>query len=126
MWDVDGKTPAHLTNYDPFVRSLADHTAAFGRPVLLFNGDSHTFRSDNPLSASAACTTEDASAATCSEWANHAAADGSGFDVANFHRITVHGSTFPLEWLKLTIADNGHLPAGPDSFGPFAWQRMPQ
>jgi len=23
--------------------------------------------------------------------------------VPNFHRIVVHGSTFPLEWLKLTI-----------------------
>ena len=25
------------------------------------------------------------------------------YDVPNFHRIVVHGSTFPLEWLKLTV-----------------------
>ena len=49
MWDLDGKTPAHLTNYEPIVSSLASHTTAFGKPVLLFNGDSHTYRSDNPL-----------------------------------------------------------------------------
>ena len=48
-WDLDGKTPAHLTNYEPIVSSLAGHTGAFGKPVLLFTGDSHTYRSDNPL-----------------------------------------------------------------------------
>ena len=126
MWDLDGKAPAHLSNYDPFVRSLADHTSAFGRPVLLLNGDSHSFRSDNPLSATAPCFTEDTTVTTCSEWSNHKQSDGSGFNVANFHRITVHGSTFPLEWLKLSVSDNGHLPAGASSFGPFSWQRMPQ
>ena len=26
-----------------------------------------------------------------------------GYDVPNFHRIVVHGSTFPLEWLRLTM-----------------------
>ena len=62
-------------------------------------------------------------AASCGNdaWAVHPS-----YDVPNFHRITVHGSTFPLEWLKLTISSNGHLPSGPDSFGPFSWQRMPQ
>ena len=49
MWDRDGKAPAHLTNYEPIVSSLAGHTGAFGKPVLLFTGDSHTYRSDNPL-----------------------------------------------------------------------------
>jgi hypothetical protein len=58
MWDLDGKTPAHLTGYEPFVASIAAHTTDFGQPVLLINGDSHVYRSDNPLSPTAGCTTE--------------------------------------------------------------------
>jgi hypothetical protein len=58
MWDLDGKSPAHLTGYEPFVASIAAHTTDFGQPVLLINGDSHVYRSDNPLSPTAGCTTE--------------------------------------------------------------------
>jgi hypothetical protein len=46
--------------------------------------------------------------------------------VANFHRVVVHGSTFPMEWLKLAIDDDAHNPAGANTFGPFSWQRMIQ
>jgi hypothetical protein len=46
--------------------------------------------------------------------------------VANFHRIVVHGSTFPLEWLRLTIDPERDNTPGPTSFGPFTWQRMTQ
>ena len=45
-----------------------------------------------------------------------------GFDVPNFHRLVVHGSTGPLEWLRLTITP-GTYATGAASFGPFAWQR---
>lgn len=48
------------------------------------------------------------------------------YDVTNFHRIVVHGSTFPLEWLKLTAAPGAHNPTTATSFGPFSWTRMPQ
>ena len=48
------------------------------------------------------------------------------YDVTNFHRIVVHGSTFPLEWLKLTAAPGAHNPTTATSFGPFTWTRMPQ
>jgi hypothetical protein len=123
MWDVDGNTAAHLTNYEPIVKSLADHTNALGRPVLLFNGDSHVYRSDNPFSATAPCETEGATAGSTvacdpTQQANEAATHP-GYTVPNFHRITVHGSTFPLEWLKLTIS-----PRQDGTFGPFSWQRM--
>jgi hypothetical protein len=40
--------------------------------------------------------------------------------------IVVHGSTFPLEWLKLTVNPSVSYPSGANAFGPFAWQRMPQ
>ncbi|KJE22345.1 hypothetical protein FF36_03414 [Frankia torreyi] len=123
MWDLDGKTAAHLTNYEPLVSSIASHTTAFGKPVLLINGDSHVYRSDNPLSPTAPCVTD--SAAGEVSCANESAAHP-GYDVENFHRIVVHGSTFPLEWLKLTVKPSANYPAGANAFGPFAWQRQPQ
>jgi hypothetical protein len=46
--------------------------------------------------------------------------------VSNFHRIVVHGSTTPLEWLKLTIDIKSAAANGPAAFGPFAWQRQSQ
>jgi hypothetical protein len=58
MWDLDGKTPAHPTGYDPFMSSIASHTTDLGKPVLLINGDSHIYRSDNPLSPTATFTIE--------------------------------------------------------------------
>jgi hypothetical protein len=120
MWDLDGKTPAHLTNYEPIVSSLASQTLSLGKPVLLFTGDSHTYRSDNPLQQGAPCV-GDSDVCAYDSWSSHPF-----YSVPNFHRIVVHGSTFPLEWLKLTITPGGHLPSTATSFGPFSWQRMPQ
>ena len=120
MWDLDGKTAAHLTKFEPIVSSLASHTTSFDRPVLLFTGDSHTYRSDNPLQQGAPCV-GDASVCAYDSWSSHPS-----YSVSNFHRIVVHGSTLPLEWLKLTITPCGHLPTTPTSFGPFSWRRMPQ
>src|SRR5262249_53138950 len=98
------------------------HTTDFGKPVLLLNGDSHVYRSDNPLSPTAPCSIEapgGTETACTNESANHP-----GYNVPNFHRITVHGSTFPLEWLKLTVHSEDGTPTGPNTFGPFPWQRM--
>jgi hypothetical protein len=120
MWDLDGNTAAHLTNYEPIVSSLASHTLSFGKPVLLFTGDSHTYRSDNPLVQGAPCV-GDSDVCLHDSWSSHPY-----YSVPNFHRIVVHGSTFPLEWLKLTITPGGRLPITPTSFGPYSWQRMPQ
>jgi hypothetical protein len=122
MWDLDGKTPAHLTGYEPFVASIVGHSTRFGKPVLLINGDSHVYRSDNPLSATAPCTAEVAGGGEgpCeSEAYVHP-----GYDVPNFHRIVVHGSTIPLEWLKLAVDPEADNPAGPNAFGPFSWRRI--
>jgi hypothetical protein len=118
MWDLDGKTPAHLAQYEPLVRSLADHTSAYGGPVLLLNGDSHTYRSDDPLEQGAPCT-GDAEVCGYDDWFSHPS-----YGVANFHRVTVHGSTVPLEYLRLTMTPGGHAPATATSFGPFTWTRQ--
>ena len=120
MWDLDGKTSAHLTNYEPIVSSLASHTTAFGKPVLLFTGDSHTYRVDNPLQQGAPCT-GDNNVCSYDAWNSHPS-----YDVPNFRRIVVHGSTFPLEWLKLSVTPGASHPSTDTSFGPFSWTRMPQ
>ena len=138
MWDLDGKSPSanHLSNYEQFIASIASHTLAFGKPVLLFEGDSHHYRSDNPLKSGQACVSEVAPGTATTDcinlfdpmnpddftpdaWSNHP-----GYDVPNFHRVVVHGSTEPLEWLRLTIAPGTSAPSGPDAFGPFSWHRV--
>jgi len=82
-----------LDAYTPFVQQLANLTVAFGKPVLLLNGDSHLYGADHPLA--------DPSSPTGQLHNTQA--------VPNLTRITVQGSTnAPAEWLKLTI--DSHTP----------------
>ena len=118
MWDLDGNVPSHISNYKPYIDSIAAHTKAFNKPVLLLNGDSHVYRSDNPLVKNAPCLTE---SGACSNDAY--GSQPHGYNVPNFHRITVHGSTFPMEWLKLTISQTNNA-ASTSAFGPFSWMRV--
>jgi hypothetical protein len=90
-----------------------------GAPVLMLNGDSHVYRSDNPMSSTDVCTWELADPCVS------VASMHPGHEVPNFHRIVVHGSTFPLEWLKLTV-DPRASGSGPTAFGPFRWERHTQ
>jgi hypothetical protein len=122
MWDLDGKAASHIANYEPFIASIATNTLAFGKPVLLFNGDSHTYRSDNPLSATAPCVTESpAGEVACT---SNLGLHPQFYEVPNFHRVVVHGSTSPLEWLKLTVNADRHAAASANAFGPFSWARQ--
>jgi hypothetical protein len=128
MWDLDGTLTKdlHIANYRQYVDNIALHTAKFGKPVLLLNGDSHGYRSDNPLVKGAPCVTESgATEIACSDDAYSAHANG--YNVPNFHRIVVHGSTAPMEWIKLQVKpgdSDGRV--GSNSFGPFSWKRMVQ
>jgi hypothetical protein len=99
---ADSFDPAH-----PAVSSIASHTLDFGKPVLLFNGDSHVYRSDNPLSAF--------------DPLNYI---HPGYNVPNFHRVVVHGSTFPLEWLRLTVDPQADNAPDANAFGPFSWDEV--
>jgi hypothetical protein len=110
MWDFDGKPVSHLSEYKPFVEHIAQGTLAFKKPVLLLNGDSHVYKSDNPLAITDAQST-----------IHHV-----GYDVPNFHRVVVHGSTTPLEWLRLTVDANASNPTTDTSFGPFSWEHVVQ
>jgi hypothetical protein len=40
MWDAE-KGVAYQAGYEPFVQNIARHATAFGKPVLMLNGDSH-------------------------------------------------------------------------------------
>jgi hypothetical protein len=147
MWDPDTTDfvagRAHLTQHKPLVDAIATATKAFGNPVLLFNGDSHAYRSDNPFVSGFTCVkdlvvntagvgvTSGVTAANCADIAglNVYGTDAylnqpGGYNVPNFHRITYHGSTLPLEYLKLTIDPTANYAHGVDAFGPFKWTRM--
>ena len=127
MWDLDGNVAAHIAEYKQYIDVIATKTAAFGKPVLLFNGDSHAYRSDNPLVKGAPCVYEPSSGAaavacTFDSFDNQP----NGYNVANFHRVTFHGSTTPLEYLKLTVDPSANAANGATAFGPFSWQRTPK
>ncbi|MCE9571554.1 MAG: metallophosphoesterase [Deltaproteobacteria bacterium] len=106
MWDPE-KGAAHQAGYEPVVAKVAAGATAFGGPVLMLNGDSHVYLSDNPLAAA--------------DPLNYM---HPGYDVPNFHRIVVHGSTTPLEYLKLVVDPRADAPSGADAFGPFRWTRV--
>ena len=106
MWD-GSDTVAHEALYEPFVKSIADHTTAFAKPVMLFNGDSHVYASDSPLLATDPLNFMHP-----------------GYNVTNFHRVVVHGSTLPLEYLRLSIDPAVNAPGSANAFGPFSWQRV--
>ena len=103
MWDPAAIVPGGdgLDGYTAFVRVLADLSVHFGKPVLLINGDSHLYGTDQPL-------------------ADPHAATGlihNTQSVANLTRITVQGSTSkPREWLRLTI--------DPRSAQVFSWENV--
>ena len=104
MWDPEAAAPggAGLDQYTPFVQRLADLSVGFGRPVLLINGDTHLFFSDQPLADPSSATGQ----------IHHTQA------VPNLTRIVVQGSTnAPAEWLRLTI--------DPRRSQPFSWVNVP-
>jgi len=49
-----------------------------------------------------------------------------GYNVPNFHRVVVHGSSAPMEWLKLTVDPSVNVAATDTAFGPFSWERITQ
>ncbi|MBY6240679.1 hypothetical protein [Methylosinus sp. Sm6] len=104
MWDHFAAAPGGdgLDRYTTFVKELARMTLHFRKPVLLINGDSHVYGSDQPLA--------DPNSET-GKIHNTVA-------VPNLTRITVQGATSkPAEWVKLTVD-----PADPKLF---SWVNVP-
>lgn len=138
MWDADGAAVSHIAEYKQFIDLIASNSKTFAKPVLLVNGDSHVYRSDNPLVPGAPCVIEPvAGSSTTVACAAGVETLGSnpadpyqnqpnGYNVPNFHRITVHGSTTPMEYLKLVIDPSANASNTSSAFGPFSWTRVPQ
>jgi hypothetical protein len=169
MWDLDSKVDAtgtvptlssgtpnctatagcpHIYEYKQFIDSIAANTLSFGKPVLMFNGDSHFYRTDNPLKQGQPCAIEsltidttaktakakaDATTLPCTTTTVPAFITGDadpfknqahGYDVPNFRRIVVHGSTLPFEYIKLKIDPNANAANSTTAFGPFSWTRV--
>jgi hypothetical protein len=101
MWDPAIFTANQYDGFAATVRRLADLTRAFGKPVLLVEGDSHVFKVDNPLAAGDARY-------------------GVTAPVPNLTRIVVQGSTTaPLtEWLRVKV--------DPSTPAVFSWERNPR
>jgi hypothetical protein len=93
MFDPSVAKPAFADFYgfQAIVAAIARESAAFGRPVYLFNGDSHVFTSDNPLGAG-------------SPWLPFY---GIGAAVPNLSRVTVDGSTGVNNYLRVTAHGHG-------------------
>jgi hypothetical protein len=104
MWDPEAAAVggAGLDRYTPFVAKLAELTLQFKRPVLLLNGDTHLYETDQPLADPTSKTGV----------IHHTPA------VTNLWRVVVQGSTnAPAEWLKLVIDTR--------KAQPFSWSNVP-
>lgn len=100
MWDTAEPT---LAGYDALVEQIGRLSAAYGKPVLLLEGDSHQFRVDNPFSVSSPLH------------AIHSVTPVAN----NVTRIVVEGSDAGrTEYLRVTV-DSKAKPAA------FHWERVP-
>ena len=91
LWDPLNP-PSAYTGYTKIVQSIATHSRAFKKPVLLMNGDSHIFGVDHPLA--------DPTTALNVQY-------GITSPVPNLTRMTVQGSTtLPSSWVKVTIDED--------------------
>ena len=109
MWDPEATAIGGdgLGNYDAFVQALANHAVAFGRPVLLLNGDTHLYVMDRPLDPTDRTGCSDLTGTTGCTGGAILSTIHPAQAVTNLTRITVQGSTnTPNEWLKLTIDPN--------------------
>jgi hypothetical protein len=98
MMQADMFVGGTVDAFDNITQRIATRAKAFGKPVLLLQGDSHVFIADKPLE-------------------NGNASHGVSIAVPNLTRIVVQGSTTkPLtEWLRLHVD-----PATP---AVFTWER---
>jgi hypothetical protein len=108
MWDpAITSDPVQYSGFTDFVRELARQTVRFRRPVLLLNGDSHVFGSDEPLADPAALNNT---------------IYGVTYAVPNLRRVVVDGSGTTIDGV---VQDYLRLHVDPASPGVFSWSRVP-
>jgi len=93
---ADTFTSGPRDGFTAVIRRLADRARAFGKPVLLLQGDTHTYLTDTPLAAGST-------------------AYGITEPVPNLRRIVVEGET-ASEWLRLSV--------NPGADALFSWERV--
>jgi hypothetical protein len=71
--------PQERTGYEDFLAVLEEEIVAFGKPVVLVHGDTHTFRVDKPMTSSR-----------------------TGERVENFTRVETFGSP-DVNWVRATV-----------------------
>ena len=109
-WDTSAA--GFLTEFDQIVAKIAQRSIAYGKPVLLLQGDSHTYKVDHPLDGSAGS----ASLAALHPY-NPSGDPVASPPVPSLTRVVVPGSNGASpngldSWLKLTID-----PSTPQVFG---------
>lgn len=72
LWDLDGRNMSdmHLSEHKQYIDKIASLSAALNKPVLLINGDSHFYRTDNPLVKGSTCKVEVPSLTTANKATN--------------------------------------------------------
>lgn len=95
--------PELVSGFGPIVEALAEGAREFGGEVYLFNGDSHVFTDDSPLSAG-------------SPWLGIYGQD----EVENLRRVTVEGAATSNEWLRVSVRSNSG-----SGEGVLSWERVP-
>ncbi len=101
MWAGGVAAAASLTGYDALVRQIGTLASAFARPVMLLEGDSHTFRTDAPYAAASPLRLVHPSTPAAE----------------NVTRMVVEGSSGRTEYVRFTVDPRGG--------SLFAWQRVP-
>jgi Calcineurin-like phosphoesterase len=94
MWDFI--PAANLTGYEDFIVALEAETKAFGKPVVLVNGDSHYFRIDKPLPSKLPSAVKDTDFPFVMPW------ESSAPRLQNFTRVETFGNP-NSHWVKATI-----------------------
>jgi len=96
------------SGYEGFVSTLRTRTVAFGKPVVLVGGDTHTVRIDKPLTTlyPGHCTPV---SATCVQQAPANASpivvSTAGTRIQNFTRVEVFGSP-DAHWIRVVVDPN--------------------
>lgn len=103
MFDPTVPNPvfAEWSGFQTIVQTIAAESAAFGKQVVLFNGDSHVFNADQPLAAG-------------SSWLSFY---GVNAPADNLTRVTMDGSTGVNDWVKVTIDEEAETPV--------SWVKVP-
>jgi hypothetical protein len=86
MFAAGASGSTYRTAFQSIVKAIAAESAAFGKPVFLFNGDTHAFVTDKPL--------------TSPTWRSYY---GIGAAVPNLSRVTIEGGSGVDEWVKVTV-----------------------